>query len=44
VYGGDYFATPRSQWDPQTLEETEFDVEQVKRVLLDADEQVWNAR
>jgi hypothetical protein len=22
VYGGDFFATPRSEWDPDTLEDT----------------------
>ena len=38
VYGGDYFATPRSQWDPETLTEAPFDVEAVRRVLAVADE------
>jgi predicted metal-dependent enzyme (double-stranded beta helix superfamily) len=37
VYGGDYFATPRSQWDPTTLREEAFDVEAVRRVLDEAD-------
>jgi predicted metal-dependent enzyme (double-stranded beta helix superfamily) len=37
VYGGDYFATPRSQWNPDTLTEQPFDVEHLKRVLADAD-------
>ncbi len=27
VYGGDFFATPRSEWDPKTLEEHPYDVE-----------------
>lgn len=27
VYGGDFVATPRSQWDPQTLEEQPYDLE-----------------
>jgi predicted metal-dependent enzyme (double-stranded beta helix superfamily) len=39
VYGGDYFATPRSQWDPTTLSEQPFDVEAVRRVLEEADRQ-----
>lgn len=39
VYGGDYFATPRSQWDPETLREQPFDVEAVRRVLDEADRQ-----
>lgn len=25
VYGGDFFSTPRSEWDPDTLEERPFD-------------------
>lgn len=27
VYGGDFFATPRSEWDPETLLERPFDLE-----------------
>jgi predicted metal-dependent enzyme (double-stranded beta helix superfamily) len=38
VYGGDFFATPRSQWDPDSLVEQPFDVEQVRRLLVAADE------
>ena len=26
VYGGDFFATPRSEWDPKTLKEQPYDV------------------
>jgi predicted metal-dependent enzyme (double-stranded beta helix superfamily) len=33
VYGGDFFAVPRSEWDPQTLEERPFDLEHAKRVF-----------
>jgi len=33
VYGGDYFATPRSQWDPVTLREEPFDADAVRQVL-----------
>jgi predicted metal-dependent enzyme (double-stranded beta helix superfamily) len=33
VYGGDFFATPRSQWDPESLEESPFDIEAVKAIL-----------
>jgi predicted metal-dependent enzyme (double-stranded beta helix superfamily) len=43
VYGGDYFGTPRSQWDPETLREAPFDVEAVKRVLADADARAHEA-
>jgi predicted metal-dependent enzyme (double-stranded beta helix superfamily) len=44
VYGGDYFATPRSQWDPTTLAEQPFDVEHLRRVLTEADEAARAAR
>ena len=37
VYGGDYFATARSEWDPTTFTEQPFDVEHLKRVLAEAD-------
>ena len=26
IYGGDFFSTPRSEWDPQTLQEQEYSV------------------
>lgn len=42
VYGGDFFATPRSEWTPETLEERPYDVEQVKRVFAEANER-WRA-
>ncbi len=27
VYGGDFFGTPRSEWDPESFEESPYDVE-----------------
>lgn len=33
VYGGDFFATPRSEWDPETLVEAEFDVSKTMRLF-----------
>jgi predicted metal-dependent enzyme (double-stranded beta helix superfamily) len=36
VYGGDFFAAPRSEWDPVTLEERPYDVENAKRVFAEA--------
>ena len=36
VYGGDFFAVPRREWDPQTLEERAFDLERAKRVFEEA--------
>jgi predicted metal-dependent enzyme (double-stranded beta helix superfamily) len=31
VYGGDFVATPRSQWDAETLDEQPYDLEAVRR-------------
>jgi hypothetical protein len=31
---------PRSEWDPQTLEEHPYDVEKAKRVFLEANERL----
>jgi len=33
VYSGDFFATPRSEWDPDTFEEHPYDVEHTLRVF-----------
>ena len=33
VYGGDFFATPRSEWDPATHEERPYDVEHTMRAF-----------
>jgi predicted metal-dependent enzyme (double-stranded beta helix superfamily) len=42
VYGGDFFATPRSEWDPQTLEERPYNVEHARRAFQEAHER-WLA-
>ncbi len=36
VYGGDFFAAPRSEWDSQTLRERPFDIEGARRVFREA--------
>jgi predicted metal-dependent enzyme (double-stranded beta helix superfamily) len=33
VYGGDFFATPRSEWNPETFEEHPYDVEHTMRAF-----------
>ena len=43
VYGGDFFAVPRSEWKPDTLEERAYDVENAKRVFAEANER-WLAQ
>lgn len=36
IYGGDFFTTPRSEWDPVTLEERPYDVDRVLRSFAEA--------
>lgn len=36
VYGGDFFAPGRSEWDPETLEQRPFDIEASARSFEDA--------
>ena len=43
IYGGDFFATPRSDWDPATMEERPYNVERVKQAFADANER-WQAQ
>ncbi len=33
VYGGDFFAAERSEWDPESLREQRFDVERAQRMF-----------
>jgi predicted metal-dependent enzyme (double-stranded beta helix superfamily) len=40
VYGGDFFATPRSEWDPRTFEESPYDVEATMRAFEEANERL----
>lgn len=40
VYGGDFFATPRSEWDPKTFEEHPYDVEQTMRAFEESNERL----
>src|SRR5437763_8097295 len=36
VYGGDFFAVSRSEWDPETLRERPYDVEKNMRLFAEA--------
>jgi predicted metal-dependent enzyme (double-stranded beta helix superfamily) len=36
VYGGDFFGVPRSEWDPETLLERDYDVERTLRRFEEA--------
>ncbi len=40
VYGGDFFATPRSEWDPETFEEHPYDLEHTMRLFEEANERL----
>ncbi len=36
VYGGDFVATPRSQWDPETFDEQPYDLDGILEQFADA--------
>jgi predicted metal-dependent enzyme (double-stranded beta helix superfamily) len=38
IYGGDFFGTPRSEWDPETREERPYSVERARQAFADANE------
>lgn len=40
VYGGDFFAVPRSEWDPQTFKERPFDIEHAKEIFAEANKRL----
>jgi predicted metal-dependent enzyme (double-stranded beta helix superfamily) len=44
VYGGDFFATPRSEWDPLTREERPYDIEHTMRAFARANEELQARR
>lgn len=40
VYGGDFFATPRNEWDPATFKEKPYDVEHTMRAFEESNERL----
>jgi predicted metal-dependent enzyme (double-stranded beta helix superfamily) len=42
IYGGDFFGMPRSEWDPETLEERPWDAARTRKVFAEANER-WRA-
>jgi predicted metal-dependent enzyme (double-stranded beta helix superfamily) len=44
VYGGDFFATPRSEWNPETFEEHPYDVAHTMRAFEEANERLAELR
>jgi predicted metal-dependent enzyme (double-stranded beta helix superfamily) len=43
VYGGDFFAAPRSEWDPQTFQERPFDLERARKVFEESNKRLPSA-
>jgi predicted metal-dependent enzyme (double-stranded beta helix superfamily) len=43
VYGGDFFATPRSEWDPKTFEEQPYDVAHTMRAFEESNVRLGGA-
>ena len=44
IYGGDFFAQPRSEWDAETLRERPFDLERARRTFEEANRRFEAAR
>jgi predicted metal-dependent enzyme (double-stranded beta helix superfamily) len=44
VYGGDFFGTPRSEWNPATFEEQPYDVAHTLRAFEEANAQLAGGR
>lgn len=40
VYSGDFFQTPRSEWDPETFEEHPYDMEHTRRVFEESNQRL----
>lgn len=40
VYGGDFFAADRREWDPETFEERPYDVDKAMRTFAEANERL----
>lgn len=40
VYGGDFFGTPRSEWDAETLEEAPYDVAKARRMFDESNQRL----
>ena len=44
VYGGDFFATARSEWDPETLAEREWSLQRAVKTFTESNERFFGAR
>jgi predicted metal-dependent enzyme (double-stranded beta helix superfamily) len=43
VYGGDFYAVERSEWDPETLREQPYNIDQIKRVFEESNARIASA-
>src|SRR4029453_5890234 len=41
IYGGDFFGTPRSEWDRETLQEQPYDGERARKLFPPANARGW---
>jgi predicted metal-dependent enzyme (double-stranded beta helix superfamily) len=41
IYGGDFFAVPRSEWDPETLTERDWDIQRAIRIFRESNERFF---
>ena len=44
IYGGDFFATPRAEWDPETLAERAWDIDRTVRVFEQSNDRFYQWR
>jgi predicted metal-dependent enzyme (double-stranded beta helix superfamily) len=46
VYGGDFFATARSEWDPETLAERRWNIQEALQIFKESNERfaAWKGR
>jgi predicted metal-dependent enzyme (double-stranded beta helix superfamily) len=44
IYGGDFFAVPRSEWDPETLSERAWSLEKARRLFEQSNERFITSR
>ena len=41
IYGGDFFAVPRSEWDPETLTEREWDIQRAMHIFQESNQRFF---
>lgn len=41
IYGGDFFSVPRSEWDPETLTERDWDIQRAIRIFKESNQRFY---